>query len=598
MQGHGQYHQRFRLPDTDYAPSLKQQKNGASMRRVGHIGDRFSRDESYSLLLELCSQEPTVLSCFKIIESTCLSRGIDLEIRGMAPTDEFRSFVDRYYMPFAANAIRYFFTLGFVPWRLRKVSSGDVVPEIIPLGIFTWTIDSINNRVPRGITAQRRGLSSGARDAAHATSDQHVRDVHQLAAQRGFEKRKRFFEDPKRVPYPLQGDVGRMPTRGDATDEGKEKRLKGFATERGLGRQPKPWEQHHAGKEHQDPRGASSSSSSADEKDKTKQPKNTPAYYRQQHALRQQQQQGAPILDDDDSKILRYSIHFTENCSLMEEDVEIYEYVAPTNSIARSSVLYGTVPSPLSHILVDYRNIRTTQIRLAHADAFNLQAKLICSFASQVNKYNLSEGNPIVSSESWAPQQRMGTFSDTHLPTEMEANAFTRDVITENLVAGKPGVEHKPVVYTLPKNTTLESQPKLESIVDLPGMQVRRLYSSSWFSTRALDVSACNAAASLLRMLSRTLSRWNRVVCVDLVRCSLEHATFFHEEGCLAQSDGQYPSSTACWPRASAVARSLSRTLRPRRRPAEVCPAPRQATGSQRGRFANPPARERTRASS
>ena len=53
------------------------------------------RDESYNLLLELCTQEPTLQSCFKIIESTCLARGVDLEMGGKPPSNEFRMFVTR-----------------------------------------------------------------------------------------------------------------------------------------------------------------------------------------------------------------------------------------------------------------------------------------------------------------------------------------------------------------------------------------------------------------------------------------------------------------------------------------------------------------------
>ena len=60
---------------------------------AGSVG---RREESYHLLLELCSQEPTIQCCFKIIESTCLARGIDMEIRGKPPSIEFRSFVSRY----------------------------------------------------------------------------------------------------------------------------------------------------------------------------------------------------------------------------------------------------------------------------------------------------------------------------------------------------------------------------------------------------------------------------------------------------------------------------------------------------------------------
>ena len=57
----------------------------------------------------------------------------------------------------------------------------------------------------------------------------------------------------------------------------------------------------------------------------------------------------------------------------MEEDVEVYEYLPPTNNVTRHSYVYGTVPTPLSHILVDYRNLRTTLIRQAYADCYNTQ---------------------------------------------------------------------------------------------------------------------------------------------------------------------------------------------------------------------------------
>lgn len=38
---------------------------------------------------------------------------------------------------------------------------------------------------------------------------------------------------------------------------------------------------------------------------------------------------------------------------------------------------------------------------------------------------------------------------------------------------GAKPVEHKPVVYSLPKNTVLQPQQKLESIIDVPTLQVK-----------------------------------------------------------------------------------------------------------------------------
>ena len=166
----------------------------------------------------------------------------------------------------------------------------------------------------------------------------------------------------------------------------------------------------------------------------------------------------------------RYTITFTENCNVLEDEVEIYEYMSPSNSITRCSVLYGTVPSPMSHILIDYRNIRTTLIRQAYADAYNTQAKLICSYSAQKSLYDMSDGAPILNSEGWAPQQRLGLHTDANLPSEMEANAYTRDAVAETLVGSKP-VEHRPTIYSLPKNTTLEQPQKLESIINVSKLQ-------------------------------------------------------------------------------------------------------------------------------
>jgi hypothetical protein len=53
------------------------------------------RDDSYHLLLELCSHEPTMQACFKVIESTCLARGIDVVIKGKPPSSDFRMFMAR-----------------------------------------------------------------------------------------------------------------------------------------------------------------------------------------------------------------------------------------------------------------------------------------------------------------------------------------------------------------------------------------------------------------------------------------------------------------------------------------------------------------------
>ena len=94
--------------------------------------------ESQNLLLELVTTEPTVLQCFNIIESTCLSQGLACHIQQQDVSDGFHRFLDRHYIPFCKSAIRAMYTYGFVPWRVRRVRSGDEVPEVLPPGTFSW----------------------------------------------------------------------------------------------------------------------------------------------------------------------------------------------------------------------------------------------------------------------------------------------------------------------------------------------------------------------------------------------------------------------------------------------------------------------------
>lgn len=368
-------------------------------------------DESYALLLELCMQEPMVQSCIKIVQSTCLAQGITIKVKGRHASASFDAFVERYYVPFAEEAIRHFFGLGFVPWRLRKIPTGDSVPEVIPLGLFTWRIDSAPNRPD----------SYGIRDMHGRSSDMSRRMLEtpeQLQASVAFEKQKAFFE--------------RKPANGA-------------------------------------------------------QEKNTAAYHRQKRAMdrfRTYLYGGKLPSDADESKLLRYQISFTENCGLMEDEVEIYEFVPPSNNVTRMSAMYCSVPSPLAHLLVDYRNMRQAQIRQSYADAFNLQAKMICSYTPAKTK-DFENGttensasrragavDPTVDSNAWGVQRRGGSLlDDMLLPTDMTANAFSRDLLTQTMVDSKVA-DHVPVVYTLPKNTTLEAPGKLESIVDVAQLQV------------------------------------------------------------------------------------------------------------------------------
>ena len=98
--------------------------------------------ESHHLLLELLSSEPFMQECLQIIENICLSRELDFTmLDGGTPTGKFKAFINRHYPRFLKNAIRQAHGLGFVVWCVRRLPSGDKVPEVLPLGTFTWTVE-------------------------------------------------------------------------------------------------------------------------------------------------------------------------------------------------------------------------------------------------------------------------------------------------------------------------------------------------------------------------------------------------------------------------------------------------------------------------
>ena len=303
--------------------------------------------ESQSLLLELATSEPTLNQCFKVIESTCLSQGIHCRVDGAEVSEAFQRHLDEFYVPFCKAAIRAFFTYGFVPWRARRISRGDEVPEVIPCGTFSWHTE--------------------------------LGPVEQ----------------------------GRVPAR-----------------------------------------------------------------YEDRRPVKMR-------YSDDDTRMVVYRVTPTSG-GWKEADIQLYVFQPPALDISMNSLLAATVPSPLSHILVDYKNLRQAQIRRSNADAWNTTAKIISTFepklrvednprrapappACRADRSRRSQYLMDFASESFYEPPALG---QSIFPPLEAHNVWQREAVIRKQFVDNPST-HMPDVYALPRDHHVASQQMLAPCEDL-----------------------------------------------------------------------------------------------------------------------------------
>ena len=306
----------------------------AKMRNHHHAQDLL---ESKSLLLELGCSEPTLQLCFKIIESTCLSQGICCLINGNQCTARFQKHIDTHYTSFLKEALRAMLMYGFVPWRLRRLQSGDTVPEVLPGGTFDWTTDLGPN-----------------------------------------EEEKRY-------------------------------RAQSWSGQYGAGRRSR--------------------------------------------------QRG----NDDDSRLVVYRVTPTVS-DLRNEDIHVYIYSNPAYNVTVNSVMSATVASPLAHVLTDYKNLRSAQLRRSYADSWNTTAQLISTF--KPNLVSQDEPSAYLMDFVHESHYEVPHIGQNPYPQLGARNWFERDVLLRKQME-RPST-HRPMVYTLPRDHDLAQQVMLSPCEDLP----------------------------------------------------------------------------------------------------------------------------------
>jgi hypothetical protein len=163
--------------------------------------------------------------------------------------------------------------------------------------------------------------------------------------------------------------------------------------------------------------------------------------------------------------LVGYRVQITSALEVKDADVEIFVHTPPALDVSVNSMLYATVPSPLSHVLIDYKNLRQAQIRRSHADAWNTTAKLICAFKPTVRV----QEDPGAALMDFADDSYYKPGMHLGLPAFAPLNAtnlWTRDAQIKKQFDGISST-HQPDVYTLPRDHTVSQQPMLAPCEDL-----------------------------------------------------------------------------------------------------------------------------------
>jgi|LakMenEpi03Aug12_release.lakeMendotaPanAssembly.Ray.scaffolds.fasta_scaffold142176_2 hypothetical protein len=289
--------------------------NTVQARRKTRIMDI---SESYHLLMELGMQDPVMQHCLRTLQGMCLSQGIHIgkkddssiigsaagSQKGTTSTEAFQHHMDKYFIPFCMEAIRYFFVCGFVPWHVRRLqSTGDLVPELLPMGTFTWHVELRSEKLNRK-AKQDRSPQEG-----FATS--YVPGIISRRSGNGWQNKTRT-EDKWNGKWKEENKMHAV--------------FAGYEEERNA---------YH----------------------------NTVVEFKKETG---HPQGSRSVREDKETQYVQYRVIMGTG-GLSEEEIFIYDFVPPNFNICGNSMLYATIASPMAHLLIDYKNLRQAQIRRAHA---------------------------------------------------------------------------------------------------------------------------------------------------------------------------------------------------------------------------------------
>jgi hypothetical protein len=151
---------------------------------------------------------------------------------------------------------------------------------------------------------------------------------------------------------------------------------------------------------------------------------------------------------------LKYRIQMV----IKEVPYVVTEWIQPGFKINENSILHATVPTPLAHLIEEYRILRETIRRFHHADAWNSTARVIVS--SEPKQFNHE-----------ASQKEVFETLD-FLKNAIETKKKHTLSAVEQVFSNNPS-NHRELVYELPPHHHIEPTPVLKPIVDLEYMTAK-----------------------------------------------------------------------------------------------------------------------------
>jgi hypothetical protein len=103
---------------------------------------RTSMNPELQNLFDLVLHEPTFRFALQLIEWSCLSNEVEVKLGKDAGSEAFSKHVHEYYKPFLMEAVACWLMCGFVPWIHKKNARDEFIPQVLPVGSFTWYISN------------------------------------------------------------------------------------------------------------------------------------------------------------------------------------------------------------------------------------------------------------------------------------------------------------------------------------------------------------------------------------------------------------------------------------------------------------------------